>query len=253
MSMSLEGIIISPRFKLIISLALILLITSTGKSNFVSLLLYSILSVLICLLFKPTPVLLLKRIFVIFLFPLSISIFIPFTSKGIEIFNIDFWFLHIAVTDNGLAIFLITTVKSFLSILILASLIVSTSDMELLNGLKEIYFPKIMISLIFFMYRYLFLIRDQSRIGQLAIQSRTFRKSYKNVNKRLTFLAGSLFIKSFDRAENIYKSMESRGFEGSLYFVGTKTKIAASNIIIMSVILAAATAIKILEILKIIH
>jgi cobalt/nickel transport system permease protein len=125
--------------------------------------------------------------------------------------------------------------------------------MELLNGLKEIYFPKIMISLIFFMYRYLFLIRDQSRIGQLAIQSRTFQKSYKNVNKRLAFLAGSLFIKSFDRAENIYKSMESRGFEGSFYFVGTKSKIAASNIIITSVILAAALAIKILEILKVIH
>jgi len=110
-----------------------------------------------------------------------------------------------------------------------------------------------MISLIFFMYRYLFLIRDQSRIGQLAIQSRTFQKSYKNVNKRLAFLAGSLFIKSFDRAENIYKSMESRGFEGSFYFVGTKSKIAASNIIITSVILAAALAIKILEILKVIH
>jgi cobalt/nickel transport system permease protein len=125
--------------------------------------------------------------------------------------------------------------------------------MELLNGLKEIYFPKIMISLIFFMYRYLFLIRDQSRIGQLAIQSRTFQKSYKNVNKKLAFLAGSLFIKSFDRAENIYKSMESRGFEGSFHFVGTKSKIAASNIIITSVILAAALAIKILEILKVIH
>lgn len=103
------------------------------------------------------------------------------------------------------------------------------------------------------MYRYLFLIRDQSRIGQLAIQSRTFKKSYKNVNKRLAFLAGSLFIKSFDRAENIYKSMESRGFEGSFYFVGTKTRIAASNIFITSVFLAAASAIKILEILKLIH
>jgi cobalt/nickel transport system permease protein len=125
--------------------------------------------------------------------------------------------------------------------------------MELLNGLKEVYFPKIMISLIFFMYRYLFLIRDQSRTGQLAIQSRTFQKSYKNVNKRLAFLAGSLFIKSFDRAENIYKSMESRGFEGSFYFAGTKSKIAASNIIITFVILAAALAIKILGILKVIH
>src|SRR4030065_2421206 len=100
------GIIISPRFKLIISLVFVFLVTSTGKSNFESLLLYSILNVLICLLFKPTLMLLLKRVFVVFLFPLSIAIFIPFTNRGMEIFNIDFRFLHIAVTDNGLAIFL---------------------------------------------------------------------------------------------------------------------------------------------------
>ena len=248
-----DGIIISPRFKLILSLFFIFLVTSTGKSNFETLLLYFILSILICLLFKPNLLLLLKRVFVVFLFPLSIAIFIPFTNKGIEIFNIQFWFLHIGITDNGLAIFLTTIIKSFLSILILASLIVSTSDMELLNGLKEIYFPKIMISLIFFMYRYLFLIRDQSRTGQLAIQSRTFNKSYKNVNKRLAFLAGSLFIKSLDRAENIYKSMESRGFKGSFHFAGTKSTIAASNIIITFVILSSALSIKILEILKVIH
>ena len=75
----------------------------------------------------------------------------------------------------------------------------------------------------------------------------------KNASLLFTFLAGSLFIKSLDRAENIYKSMESRGFEGSFHFVGIKSKIAASNIIITFAILAAALAIKILEILKVIH
>ena len=65
--------------------------------------------------------------------------------------------------------------------------------------------------------------------------------------------AASLFIKSLDRAENIYKSMESRGFEGSFHFAGTKSTIAASNIIITFVILSSALSIKILEILKVIH
>jgi cobalt/nickel transport system permease protein len=101
------------------------------------------------------------------------------------------------------------------------------------------------------MYRYLFLIRDEARVGQRAINSRVFQKSYYSVNKRLAFLAGSLFIKSFDRAENIYKSMESRGFVDDFPIVGEIEKISASNFIAIALIVVALALIKYLEVAKI--
>ena len=106
------------------------------------------------------------------------------------------------------------------------------------------------------MYRYLFLIRDEAKAGQLAISSRVFQKSYHNVNKRLAYLAGSLFIKSFDRAENIYKSMESRGFEGEFHEVSDSVKDSAKNSLsgwlTVVVFIIALSAIKYIEFAKLI-
>jgi cobalt/nickel transport system permease protein len=74
------------------------------------------------------------------------------------------------------------------------------------------------------MYRYLFLIKEEAYTGQLAIKSRIFKKSYRAFNKRLAFLSGNLLIKSLDRAENVYKSMESRGFDGNFYSIHSAEK-----------------------------
>jgi len=106
------------------------------------------------------------------------------------------------------------------------------------------------------MYRYIFLIRDEARAGQIAINSRVFERSYNNVNKRLAFLAGTLFIKSFDRAENIYKSMESRGFEGEFHDVAAPAVSPKSGAVkgwlitgFFAIVLAAIKSIELLELL----
>jgi len=52
--------------------------------------------------------------------------------------------------------------------------------------------PKIMVSIIFLMYRYVFLIREESRTGQVAINSRVFKKSYYTANRKLAYLMGNL-------------------------------------------------------------
>ena len=206
--------------------------------------------------FRPGPLLLIKRVLFLFLFPLSISIFIPFANRGNIVYGLDMNFFILNITDNGIMIFFTAILKSFLSIIIFTSLVISTKDMELLGGLRKIYLPKIIVSIIFLMYRYLFLIRDEAKAGQLAISSRVFQKSYHNVNKRLAYLAGSLFIKSFDRAENIYKSMESRGFEGEFHEVSDSVKDSAKNSLsgwlTVVVFIIALSAIKYIEFAKLI-
>jgi len=102
------------------------------------------------------------------------------------------------------------------------------------------------------MYRYFFLLREESNTGQLAIKSRTFQKSYKTFNKKLAFLAGNLLIKSFDRAENIYKSMESRGFDGNFYIIDKDLSLSKINWVIIICFTSMLISIKVIEILKII-
>lgn len=205
------------RSKLIISLLLAVFVVSTAKGNYLILLMYFIPAIAAILIFRPGLPLFIKRVLFLFLFPLSISIFIPFANTGNVIYSIDVNFFAINVTDKGIMIFFTAIIKSFLSIMIFTALIISTRDIELLMGLRKIYLPKIIVSIIFLMYRYIFLIRDEAKAGQMAINSRVFQKSHHSVNKKLSYLAGTLFIKSFDRAENIYKSMESRGFDGEFH------------------------------------
>jgi cobalt/nickel transport system permease protein len=207
--------------------------------------------------FRPGPLLLIKRVFFLFLFPLSISIFIPFTNRGNTVYGLDMNIFILNITDNGIIIFFTAILKSFLSIIIFTSLVISTKDTELLRGLRKIYLPRIIVSIIFLMYRYLFLIRDEAKAGQLAINSRVFQKSYHSVNKKLAYLAGSLFIKSFDRAENIYKSMESRGFEGEFHEVNNYRKDSEKNNLFgwltVAVFVIALSAIKYIEFAKLLN
>ena len=62
---------------------------------------------------------------------------------------------------------------------------------------------------------------------------------------------GNLFIKSFDRVENIYKSMESRGFDGNFYVIEKKNKTGALNIIMLLTFILIPLSLKTIELLNI--
>jgi cobalt/nickel transport system permease protein len=242
---------INAKAKIIITLISLFFLISTGIGHYYILLLYFILSILIAIIFKPNFLFLVKRTLLLFLFPFFIAIFIPFANKGNVLFEFNLNFIDIAVTDNGITIFLTVLLKSFISILILSSLVISTSDNELLNGLRKIHVPAMIVTIIFIMYRYFFVLKEESYTGQLAIKSRIFQKSYKTLNRRLAFLAGNLLIKSFDRAENVYKSMESRGFDGSFYSMEINSNTNKLNWALIICFILILISIKIIEFLKI--
>ena len=102
------------------------------------------------------------------------------------------------------------------------------------------------------MYRYIFLIREESRSGQMAINSRIFKKSHHSVNKKLAFLMGNMLIKSFDRAENIYRSMESRGFTGEFHIYERKTPENGAGYAMLLLFTIIPASLKILELVRII-
>lgn len=192
-----------------------------------------------------------KRVFLVFMYPLAASIFIPFVNNGNAVLSFTPGMFNLTVTDNGIAIFLTVIIKSFLSVLLMASLIVSTDERELLHGLRKMYLPKILVSMIFLMYRYIFLIRDEFKTGQLAINSRVFEKSYKTINKKLAFLIGNVLIRSIDRAESVYRSMESRGFDGNFYIIEKDSRIEAVNIISLCIFILMPLSVKLIELVNI--
>ena len=240
------------RDKLIIVFINIIFIVSIAEGRYAVMALFGFLALLVMILFKPDYRRLPGRIFTVFVYPLFVSIFIPFINPGNVLASLDLRLFTITITDNGLTIFLTVLIKSFLSILLVASLMLSTDEKELFYGLRKMKVPRIMVSIMFLMYRYIFLIREESRMGQMAINSRVFKKSYYTVNRRITYLMGNLFIKSFDRAENIYKSMESRGFDGEFHITRRTSKSSSFGIAFLLTFIIMPASLKIVELARIV-
>ena len=123
-------------------------------------------------------------------------------------------------------------------------MITSTDEREIFWGLRKLYVPKIVVSIMFLMYRYLFLFKEEFSIGQKAISARVFKKPGFAINKQISYLIGNLFIRSFMRAENIFMAMQSRGFDGNFYLAYESPKIKKSSIAVISFLIFFNIAIR---------
>jgi cobalt/nickel transport system permease protein len=66
------------------------------------------------------------------------------------------------------------------------------------------------------MYRYVFLIEDELMTMKLAKESRSFGGPALFHAKAFSNILGSLFIRSYERAEEVYLAMCARGFDGNI-------------------------------------
>ena len=119
------------RDKLIIVLINIIFIVSITKGRYAVMALFGFLALLVMVLFRPDYRKLPRRIITVFLYPLLVSIFIPFINPGNVLASLDLRLFTITITDNGLTTFITVLIKSFLSILLVSSLMLSTDEKEL--------------------------------------------------------------------------------------------------------------------------
>ncbi len=232
------------RAKILITVITIFFIVSVSNGDYKKLGFYLMLCTIIALLFKPDFKIFIKKLARLFLIPFFLSIFIPFAGKGQVIYEFGFKIIKLQITDNGLDTFFSVIIKSFLSLLLLSSMITSVDEREIFWGLRKLYVPRIVVSIMFLMYRYLFLFREEFSIGQKAINARIFKKQGFAINKKLSYLVGNLFIRSFIRAENIFMAMQSRGFDGNFYLTHESPKIKKSSIAVISFLVLFNIAIR---------
>jgi len=113
-------------------------------------------------------------------------------------------------------IFLNILVKSYLSILVMIILTASTEFTRLMKALEALKVPRLFIMILSFMYRYIFLIHDEILKMLRAKKSRAPKISHWRNIKTLANMIGVLFIRSYERSENVYLAMCARGFDGKI-------------------------------------
>jgi cobalt/nickel transport system permease protein len=129
-----------------------------------------------------------------------------------EPFVIGVGFLAL-IQPEGFVTLLKIFIKSNLCLLTILLLSNTTPFSSLLDVLERVKVPRLFISILALMYRYIFLLLDQTERMRRARKSRGggmgLRKSWRSA----AGIVGQLFVRSVDRAERVYAAMTARGWE----------------------------------------
>jgi len=112
---------------------------------------------------------------------------------------------------------------SFISILIKFALTVSTALLLIAttsfpgvcHALRQLGLPSIFVSQLLFLYRYIFVLMEETMRIVRARNMRSFSERGKGI-KIFVRIVGILFLRSVEKAERVYYAMLSRGFQGDM-------------------------------------
>jgi cobalt/nickel transport system permease protein len=132
------------------------------------------------------------------------------------------------VTDAGLLRFLSILIRSYISVQSAVILAAATPFPDLLWAMRSLRIPKVMVAISSFLYRYVFVLADEVHRLMRAREARsvepqTLASSEAKPGGSLLWrarvtgsMAGTLFIRSYERSERIYSAMLARGYDGDV-------------------------------------
>jgi cobalt/nickel transport system permease protein len=113
---------------------------------------------------------------------------------------------------GGAWIFLFLVAKTTLCLFTMILLANTTPFADMLRVLKAIRTPGLLVTTLALMYRYLFVLADETRRMKRARISRTFANASARSWGTLATIVSQLFIRASERAERIYAAMCARGW-----------------------------------------
>jgi cobalt/nickel transport system permease protein len=107
-------------------------------------------------------------------------------------------------------------VQSVLSLAVTITIVATTPFGQLLEALARLRVPRVLVSILAFMYRYIFVLTDEREKMRRAKLSRTFYPSWSWDVRHLGNFVGMLFVRAFERSERVYAAMCARGWTGEM-------------------------------------
>jgi cobalt/nickel transport system permease protein len=236
---------LDPRIKVVSLLAFTVCLVSTDPTSHRAFAVYGlVLAVLTALSGIPFPDLT-KRMLVALPFILMTVLFLPFMKEGSVVHVFHLGPLSITVTREGVILFWNVLAKASLALLCAILLTATTSFPELLKALEKLKCPRVLIMILSFMYRYIFVVQDEFMIMRQARDARSAGGGRWLHVKALASMIGVLFIRSYERAESVYLAMCSRGFHGRICTI-QEFRLATRDAVFLVLMLASLISARLL-------
>ncbi len=212
---------LDPRVK-VISL-IILLLTVNLVHQFLSLVLIYVFILFLAVVSSVPMVFFLKRVWLflpfftgIIVLPLIFNIVTPGTTL-LELVNLPAFHINLSITVPGLLTAFNIIFRVAVSVSLVVLVILSTPWYDLLKSLQVLFVPQVFVVILGMTYRYIFVLLQTVNNMFLSRKSRLVgRVSGRENRKWLASLIGTLFAKSFVQSEEIYLSMQSRGYRNKI-------------------------------------
>ncbi|MCK9152407.1 cobalt ECF transporter T component CbiQ [Methanobacterium alcaliphilum] len=140
---------------------------------------------------------------------------------------------NLAISADGFELGLLVFTRIMGGFSCMAFLSLTTPMTELFSVLESFKIPKVVIEIAMMMYRYIFVFIGEGINMYHAQETRLGYQSFKNAYKSMGILASNLFIRSWVKGEQVYISMESRGYNGSLHINNYQNNIETKNLILL--------------------
>ncbi len=114
---------------------------------------------------------------------------------------------------GGARLFVLLVARSTLCLAVMLLLSNTTPFSDLLRVLKAARTPALLVTTLSLMYRYLFVLVDESQRMKRARTSRSFTTRRTRAWQTTASVVSQLFIRSSERAERIYAAMCARGWQ----------------------------------------
>jgi cobalt/nickel transport system permease protein len=149
-----------------------------------------------------------------------------FTIPGKTLFSISIGAVEIHASIQGIERFISIAFKSWLSVQAAIVLAACTTFPDLLVAMRALHVPQLLVSVFGLMWRYMFVLVDEASRMLRARSSRSGQSDSPGARQGGSIswrakvtggMAGSLFLRAFERSDRIYMAMVSRGYDGEVH------------------------------------
>jgi cobalt/nickel transport system permease protein len=167
------------------------------------------------------PALVMRRALIALPFALAaLPLLVTVPGTPLASFRLGRWL--ISVSGLGLERLMSLALKSWLSVQMAILLTATTPLPDLLVAMRELHLPRLLVAVLSLMWRYLAVLVDEALRMMRARDARSGSGTGQGGGTlrwraQVTGgMAGSLFLRGYERSERIYSAMLSRGYDGTI-------------------------------------
>ena len=196
----------------LIILTLLFAVVTVGVQDLTTLTALTGFAALLCGLFYVPLAATLKRLLTVDLFVFFAVLSLPFTmSSGPTLL-----FAGLTLSQDGLLLAAKIFLKANAVFLCFSALLSHVSLPAFAHALAHLSVPPLFVQILLLMVRYVDVLQEELLRMRTAMKCRGFRlATNRHVFQSLGQLVGMLFVRSFERGEQIHAAMKCRGFQGT--------------------------------------